>query len=253
MNFTDEFNRICLTFDTDWCPEFAIKEILDIIRENNLKATFFVTHDSKLCREIDGYGDNIEIGIHPNFFSNSTQGSQDEEILDNLIKIYPNAIGVRSHSLFCNSRLLNLFKTKGLSYDSNLFLWKEKDIAPFRNWNDLIRIPYFWEDYPHIFLNMPIKFDSNILSQKGLKIFNFHPILVYLNCSNLNSYENLKEKGPVLNLKMDIVDKYVSKGSGVKTFLVSLSKFIKENRIKTYTLKEIYSDFLKLDRKRSLV
>ena len=42
-----------ITIDTDWCPDFMIEEVLDILDGTNVKCTFFVTNKSDMIKELD--------------------------------------------------------------------------------------------------------------------------------------------------------------------------------------------------------
>ena len=57
-----------------------------ILVENNVKATWFVTHNSNHVKELAKI-DLFELGIHPNFSHDSTQGKNVGDILSNLKKI----------------------------------------------------------------------------------------------------------------------------------------------------------------------
>ena len=95
-----KFNDILITIDTDWVPDFAIEKTADILIENQVKTTWFLTHNSKAIRRLFEYSDLFELGIHPNFMSDSTQGDSYEEIMKYLLCIVPDAKSIRTHGLF---------------------------------------------------------------------------------------------------------------------------------------------------------
>jgi hypothetical protein len=70
------------------------------------------------------------------------------------------------------------------------FWWKERR---------LLRIPYFWEDDLEMERPRPC-WQLNPLLQigQGLKVFGFHPIHIYLNSTNMKSYQMLKRRVPKL-------------------------------------------------------
>lgn len=45
-------NQIVLSFDIDWAPECAIEFVADILIEKQIKATWFVTHDSPAIQRL---------------------------------------------------------------------------------------------------------------------------------------------------------------------------------------------------------
>ena len=108
---------ICITFDVDWATEEALEYVIKKLEKNDINATFFATHDSKLLKSVNK--SQFEVGIHPNFNNSNCDFSSP---IQNLIKIYPNAIGGRSHSLFCSSNILQIYEEVGLKYESNIFL-----------------------------------------------------------------------------------------------------------------------------------
>jgi hypothetical protein len=48
----------------------------------------------------------FEIGLHPNFANNSTQGDNVDDILKKLKEIVPNAESIRTHGLLQSSEIL---------------------------------------------------------------------------------------------------------------------------------------------------
>ena len=98
--------KIHLTFDVDWVNDEILEHTVDILLKYGLKATFFATHDSALLRSLDP--EQFEIGLHPNF--ETSDGRYEIDKLRSLKELYPNAIGMRSHTLFFTSRLLPLLE-----------------------------------------------------------------------------------------------------------------------------------------------
>ena len=64
---------ILITLDIDWAPDFIIKKVDEILKEKGVKATWFVTHNSAYLNNL-AKNKNYELGIHPNFLPNTTQG-----------------------------------------------------------------------------------------------------------------------------------------------------------------------------------
>jgi len=58
--------KIYLTFDMDWAIDEVIEYTLKIIEEENVSATFFVTHNTSLIDEMSANKD-IELGIYSSF------------------------------------------------------------------------------------------------------------------------------------------------------------------------------------------
>ena len=41
-----------ITLDIDWSPDFIIRNVSKVLRKNNVKATWFVTHESPVLDEL---------------------------------------------------------------------------------------------------------------------------------------------------------------------------------------------------------
>lgn len=200
---------IAFTVDIDWAPEPVIEDTLNIFEKFKTPCTLFATHESAVLQNVDRT--QFEIGVHPNFnHLIDGKGGSAEQVIDSLLDIYPEAKGVRSHSMLQSSRVLSCFANKKFVYEANHFLPYWKNIYPFRLWNGLIRIPYNWEDDIHWSYGRNFQDCGLDLNENGLFVFDFHPIHVFLNTeseeryrraySSYHSFSDLKEYrnlGPV--------------------------------------------------------
>ncbi len=181
--------NVCLTFDVDWAPEEVLKYVVEKLTKSNLKATFFATHNSEILKSLDP--NLFEIGIHPNF------NNFNEDLsfpVKELKQIYPNAIGGRSHSLFCSSKILEIYEKFGLKYESNVFLPYHENLTAVKRRRNLTSIPFFWSDDYCLDNNLIFNKKENILLEmNGLKVFNFHPIHIFANTPSSVYYQNIKE------------------------------------------------------------
>lgn len=180
---------VCLTFDVDWASEPVLEHLINKLTDLNLSATFFATHDSEVLKSLNS--DFFEVGIHPNF--NHSKGDIITPIKE-LKKIYPNAIGGRSHSLFSSSNILEEYEKAGLKYESNIFLPHHENLTVVRRRKNLMSIPFFWSD-DYYLENKSINKKSieKLLRVNGLKVFNFHPIHIFINTPSLKYYKKIKE------------------------------------------------------------
>ena len=71
-------NNFFITIDCDWASAEMIIESAKLLIENNIKATWFVT-DSNKDRFLR-LSLLFDLGIHPNFMKNSTQGDSEKKI-----------------------------------------------------------------------------------------------------------------------------------------------------------------------------
>ena len=234
--------KFAITFDTDWAPDWMMNEIASILISNEVKSTWFVTHDSPFLTVLREKPSLFEIGIHPNCFPGSTQGSNEDEILANLKKSAPEAISMRTHGLYQSTNFLVKAATKyGIKIDASLFLPRMDYITPhLLAWHDamLYRVPFFWSDDLECFQENPLfRFSLSKFNGAGLKIFNFHPIHIMLNTARFKTYEKLKS----LNLSpnqctKDVIDKHKWRGDGPKRLFMDLIEYLRPGGFFLYEL-----------------
>jgi peptidoglycan/xylan/chitin deacetylase (PgdA/CDA1 family) len=232
---------ISLTFDIDWAPDFVLSELIKFLEQENLKSTFFVTHESCILRE-NSNNPLIEIALHPSF-NHSLNNKSNIDFFSHFIElksIYNNAVGFRSHCLFQSSQILIKAKELAMVYDSNLLLFNQVNLMPFVHPSlDMLRIPYVFSDDTFLFNNNN---DMNILSlfennQSPYLVFGFHPIHVYLNSENIERYAIVKN-----DLQNEILLKknINNQKRGIRDLLDELINYGKEKNIKFLQMKEIY-------------
>lgn len=185
-----------LTFDIDWAPDCVLAQLRDRLKLHDVRATFLVTHQSDLLDDLRRDGHTL--GIHPNFSPGSTQGDSTLQIIENLLKIVPDASIMRTHGLVQSSRLLIVIARAfpQIQLDLSLFTYRSQrcEITSFYfspDYPPLRRLNYNWED--DIAFNDP-EFDPSKFAFWGNEhIFDFHPLHIYLNSSNGSEYSRLKE------------------------------------------------------------
>lgn len=190
-------DKIFLTFDIDWAHDDVLDYSIRLVEKADVCATWFVTHETKL---LDRLRENpkFELAIHPNFNfllnGDLSKGGNVRHIIEKMMDIVPDASSVRSHSMTQSTNILDAFAACGLKYECNHFIPHQAGIAlsPWKTWNGLVKVPYFWEDDINCIYgdNTPI---SSLLSFDGIKVFDFHPIHVFLNTENLKRYESCRE------------------------------------------------------------
>lgn len=114
--------NIFLTFDMDWASDEVLKDFYDLLCELNVYGTLNVTHDTPLL-DLFRKDDRLELGIHPNYnmLLDGTQQESYEGIISGLMKVVPEAVTVRAHSLTESSRIAAMYAKYGLKYDLNMF------------------------------------------------------------------------------------------------------------------------------------
>jgi hypothetical protein len=220
----DISNEIILTFDIDWADDAILNDCIDIVDQAGAPATWFITHKTPLLdrlRENEKY----ELAIHPNF-TPLLEGKSNgvEKVIDDLLEIVPEAKSIRSHSLVQSSRLMDLFQSKGLLFDCNHFIPEQSGIMlkPWQQWNGMVKVPHMWEDDAACIYetNTPV---TDLVKRQGLKVFDFHPIHVFLNTEDLERYERTRK----LHAKSEELVEHRFTGIGTRTHLIKLLELFK--------------------------
>ncbi len=193
---TDSSRTLYLTMDTDWASDDVLADTLTLINGLNLPVTIFVTHATRLLPEMRK-NPLIRLGIHPNFYPqlNNTAGQDFLSEIREIKTIVPEAVCARSHGLIDSTSILLGFKDFGITHDLNLFIPFSADytLKPFRHFSGITRIPYFYEDDAWCLEPVKRSAADHVLSESaGLKVFNFHPIHLFLNTEDMARYRKAK-------------------------------------------------------------
>jgi hypothetical protein len=222
-------NQLFLTFDIDWANDEVLNDAIDLVDQAGVAATWFVTNKTPVLERLRE-NKKFELGIHPNF-NFLLQGKHDvgqtaKDVVQRCLKIVPGAKTVRSHSMTQSSGLIEIFKQCGLTHDVNHFVPQHTgiELKPWLIWNNLVRIPYSWEDDVHILygsIGIPQKSPYDIATDtigRGLKVFDFHPIHVFLNTESLDRYEQTR---PLHQNPKELI-KHRYQGYGTRSRLIEL-------------------------------
>lgn len=192
----DLSKTIFITMDLDWACDEVIEDSLNLIDDAGIPVTIFVTHPTGLLENMRK-NSLIRLGIHPNF--NPLLNKQGEKdyltVIREIKSLVPEAVSARSHGLVNSTGILQAFQDVGITHDLNLFIPFSPGVnpKPFRHFNGMLRMPYFFEDDVQCQLEKRWKAEEHILqSGDGLRIFNFHPIHLFLNSEKLDNYNNAK-------------------------------------------------------------
>ena len=230
---------IALTFDVDWAPDAVIEDTLALVSEHGARATLFATHATAVLRGLDP--SQFDVGIHPNFNPLlAGQGGSIDAVLDGILEAYPDAKGVRSHSMTQSSGILGKFAERGLVYDANHFL-PYLPVQPFRLWTGMLRIPYNWEDDVHWAYGRGFASSGLALDDWPLCVLDFHPIHVYLNTESAARYEAARphyhEPSELAKLRN------TTSVPGSRDLLISLLRRVQANASQCRTLAEVAAAF----------
>ena len=222
-------NKIILSLDIDWAPDFILYSVAEKLISQNIKSTWFVTHKTPFIDFLRKRSDLFELGIHPNFLPKSSQGSTPQEVLEYCMNIIPEATSIRSHSLFQSTHIANLIKKETpIKIDTSLFLYEMPYIRPFPLHTPhgiLKRLPFIWMD-DHELLQPEILWRlDRFIKITGTQVFLFHPIHIYLNTPSIEHYKNMKLSTPHLpNVHQKDLDCFIYLGNGVANLLDSFIK-----------------------------
>ena len=242
---------VYLTFDIDWAHDDVIAHMLDVIETENVPATIFVTHDTPLLARMRA-NPNIELGAHPNFIPlelGNSDISQFGDYTSHILQFYrtllPEATTVRSHGLVQSTRLLDLMTDMGFSRESNLLITLQSgmNLRAFYHWTGIMRVPYFWEDDIHcaeIERNYWDGWDvSPFLDNTCLKVFDFHPIHLFLNTNKMSLYESAR---PFFHQPQELDRIANETAPGDRDFLIDLIAGARARNYDFGLLRNIYPD-----------
>lgn len=228
-----------LTIDVDWAPDWAIDKLANDLIASGTPATWFVTHSSKSIDEIRKVPELFELGIHPNFMSGSTHGSTPKEVLEFCMDLVPEAITMRSHSLFLSSRILEAVQSySNIALDVSTYLRDARNVQVISNYISVNRpikqVAFCWEDNLEFMAPVPFWNGFEFLDSRAkpceISILDVHPIHYALNSSNNETYENLKTHSsdlplvPPVDFKKDLLAK-----PGTQTFVKGVMDYQKLN------------------------
>ena len=174
------------TVDIDWAPEPVIEDTLALFEHYGVRCTVFATHKSTAVDRCNR--DLFEVAIHPNFNPLvAGQGGDPAAIVDDLLAIYPEEKGSRSHSATQSWPLLDLLHARRMIYDANVWLPYWPDVRPIRLWNGMLRIPFNWADDLHLAYQRSFA-DLGLDEAAALNVVDFHPVHVFLNTDSTARY-----------------------------------------------------------------
>ncbi|MBV7331999.1 hypothetical protein KFU94_27975 [Chloroflexi bacterium TSY] len=237
-----------ITLDIDWAPDFVIDFVADVLRQHGVRATWFVTHASAAIERLRENAELFELGIHPNFLTNSTHGTTPTEVLSHCMSLVPKATSMRTHSLYQSSPLLaNVLESTSIHVDVSLFLPRAAHLQPVEYiWQEktLLRIPFYWEDdFEMERQDTNWRLDSYCISGSGMKVFNFHPIHIYLNSADMKPYQALKKECPQLqHATPDVVNKHIYHGIGTRSIFIDINQHL-TTCARSYCIRDVYASW----------
>lgn len=238
-------DRIAITVDTEWAHPLVLADLLDLLDAHGVTATLFCTGPV----EARGH----EVAIHPNFRrggdavrnllaqpANEAAAWDDgllyRGVLAQMREAFPDAIGTRSHSLIYDSALLPELAAAGFRYDST-YMTPLRSVEPFPKEHGVWEIPIYYMDHVDLMTGATgFRVEALGLDGPGLKVFDFHPNMVFIDATTQAQY--LESKSSYHDPKALL--SYRSEGGGVRGLLVALLERVRSDAIPTPTLSEVY-------------
>lgn len=227
-------DEYAITLDIDWVPDWIIDDVAEALTTHAVSATWFATHQSPAIQRLQ---DNplFEVGIHPNFRPGSTHGTTEEDVLGHMMKLFPDATSMRTHSLVQSTPMLKLACEMGIATDVSLFVPGQSHLVPHAlhfGSAKLMRLPFFWED--------DLAFDAPnetwTLDESpgpGLKVCNFHPVHIVLNSADGSAYGKLRSNGGPDAWTRDAVEKARHAGTGTDDLFRAVLRTMDNSRTVT--------------------
>lgn len=237
---------ICFSVDVEWAHPVVLNDLQGLFDEAGIALTFFVTHDGVLT---PGH----ERGLHPNFRRNGdsyraflaaggasadapTESEVQRFVLERTLGFAPEAKGLRTHSLYYDSTLLPLYSQLGLEYDCSYDMPFVAGLRPFWKTHAILAIPVYYMDHIDIMTGATDFSVAGLgLDRPGLKQFDFHPNMVYLNTAEEAAY--MASKPFYHDPERLLAARH--KGRGVRTMLLDLLDHIVAKRMPIARLDQV--------------
>lgn len=222
------YSKPFISFDIDWAHDEVIFDVFSLVSKYQLDTTWMVTHKTDLLDDLFK-SRKCELGIHPNFNylleGDFRLGNSAQEIVDGVMSIVPKAKVVRSHSVCQSSRISEIFSLAGILVETNDYI-PASQVSLIQPWtlpNGITKAPYFFSDELACLTSTPD--NLSLVSRQGLRIFDFHPIHVFLNTESLDRYERTR---PLHQNPRELI-KHRYEGYGTRSRLIELLELCRQS------------------------
>ena len=233
MGVSQKRAQVSLSFDVDWAADEILEDTIALLDGANVKATFYATHRTPVLERLDRK--RYEIGVHPNLVP-LLEGKSERsfrEVLKEVMGLYDDVVGIRSHGLVTSGALHAHSKEVGLLYESNIYV--PSPVPAFRDYDGLLRIAMYWSDWRELLVGTPYRADRLPLPADIPGILAFHPICVFLNSEKPSRYLDTKH----LSLEEKRAARHTGSPKGTRDFLIDLLERIERENIETLTMREV--------------
>ena len=148
----------------------------------------------------------------------------------------PEATGIRGHSLFYDSELLPIYRKANIEYDSSCSLPLMEGLRPIWKEYDILEFPIYYIDHFDLKSGRTrFELEGLGLNRPGLKVFDFHPNIVFINASSDADYQACR---PFYH-DYERLLKFRRPGRGARTLFLELIDEIAGRQLPTMTLGEL--------------
>jgi hypothetical protein len=237
---------LCLSVDEEWANSDVLSDLVRMLDERRLRATFFCT---KSGIKVPGH----ERALHPNFrrtgdtvrnFRHATnvplETWTDAQVYAHVVEttrtFCSEAIGVRGHSLFYDSELLPLYRKAGIEYDSSCSLPLMEGLRPIWKEDNILEFPIYYIDHFDLKSGRTgFQLENLRLNRPGLKVFDFHPNIIFINAASDSDYQACR---PFYHDYERLLE-FRRPGRGARTLFLELIDEIARQHLPTTTLGEL--------------
>ena len=230
---------VFVTMDMDWANDGVLRDTVSLAEKLEIPVTMFVTHDTPMLAELRAHP-LFDLGIHPNFLP-QLNGQSEKTFLKTLEEMHalvPEARVIRCHALVDATPVLVSARQLGFEADLNLFIPLSSGISlkPYTHFSGLRRLPFFYEDDAWA-LEQDHPSPEQHMAADGLKIFNFHPIHLYLNTETMDRYGRAKAYYHDFDRLAPFINR--GEGFGARDFLLRIVELGRENGIRFGRISEL--------------
>lgn len=231
--------RVYVTMDQDWACDGVMNAVIDLMDTLGIPVTIFMTNDTPVLARLRE-DPLFSLGIHPNFTPQLNGLSQKPftETLREMKELIPEAKDIRCHAIVDATPILAAAREMGFERDANLFIPFSSGITlkPFTHFTGIRRLPYFYEDDAWALEENAADARTHLMEGDGLKIFNFHPIHLFLNTETMDRYQRAK----AFYHDFEGLKPFINpEPNGARSFLTELSRLAAENEIAFGRLDEL--------------
>ena len=228
--------------DMDWANDGVLADTIALVDRLDIPVCLFVTHDTPMLAQLRN-DPHFTLGIHPNFLPqlNGQTTKTYRKTIEELLAIVPEGKVIRCHALIDATPILVTAEELGFRADMNLFIPFSSGItlSPFRHFSGLLRLPFFYEDDAWAQEPDHASPEDHLMNgESGLRIFNFHPIHLYLNMETMERYQRAKPYYHEFEKLAPFVNH--GEGFGARDFLVSLKEIADGHGIRFGKVEELW-------------